>query len=192
MRTALITDFFLLFDFDPQASEYSPDSLRSFQTVAIDSTDCIGKLLLSHPMIEAYKDACALDADRFLALEACQPIGSYKSTVHARLTDEKQFTYLNPTSYRREDYARGIARSAIKASRLASRENLGTRYDFELYGNLAERCDEVDLTRLLESQQRRYEESQTVSVVCTALFFLSIWPLELNRAWAHCKSLGRT
>lgn len=51
------------------------------------------------------------------------------------------------------------------------------------------RNGELDLVRLLEMQQRLFEEHGRVAVVCTALFFLAIWPAPIDHEWTACKSM---
>lgn len=185
LRTAKITDFFLMFDFDPQASEYDPEYLRAFQDAFIDSAGDLGKLLISYPMIESFKDCCALEADEFMGLVAAEPLDSYKEVVHSRLLDRGKAGFDDVRRYQGEDFARGLALTTAKIRAL-----LGDARPAAAYRDLAEECDDVDLPTLLLAQQESYERNGTVMVACTGLFFLSLWPLALNNAWGKCKSMN--
>lgn len=190
LRTASITDVFLLFDFDPQANKYSPKRLRAFQAAFMDSTGDQGRLLLSYPMIEAYKDAGAHSYDDFRALDANRPLSEYKKVVNDRLCAMGKGEYCGLKAYDRETFARCIAFSIAKARFMTTSAGGPAGYNETPRGGLASQCDDIDLVSLLIEQQRLYEEDGTVAVVCTALFFLSVWPVQLDHAWSHCKSMG--
>ena len=189
LRTALVTDVFLIFDFDPHGGNYRPGLLRRFQEAFIDSTGSLGKLLLSYPMIESYKDASALSFDTFRTLEAAQPLKTYKEVVNDRLSNGDRSRYRNLKAYDREVFARGIAASIARACSLTTGKDIQQCYQSIFRSKLSDACDEVDLVRLLEVQQRLFEEHGRVSVVCTALFFLAIWPAPIDHAWTACKSM---
>lgn len=187
LRTAKITDFFLLFDFDPHASEYTEGDLYLFQQAFIDSAGDLGKLLLSYPMVEACKDACAIRTEEFMGLVAGEPIGSYKAAVQKRLVEEGLSRFCDFRKYTAEDFASGIARSVEKASMLVGKAcdvNPG-----EKLRDLAGACDEVDLAELLKVQQEHYRNRGEVPVVGVGLFFLSTWSRELNLAWSKAGTI---
>lgn len=190
LRTASITDVFLLFDFDPQAPKYRPERLRAFQEAFTDSTGCLGKLLLSYPMIEAYRDASAHPFDEFCALYAHQPLSGYKKAVSDRLSKEGMGKYRGINAYDRETFTRGMASSTARACRLVSGRSEQACFNEVLRNDLSLQCDKVDLVRLLIAQQQMYERYQVVAVLCTALFFLSIWPTKVDQAWTSCKSMN--
>ena len=83
----------------------------------------------------------------------------------------------------------GIAASIARACSLTTGKDIQQCYQSIFRSKLSDACDEVDLVRLLEVQQRLFEEHGRVSVVCTALFFLAIWPAPIDHAWTACKSM---
>ena len=187
LRTAKITDFFLMFVFDPHAPAYDPECLRAFQNAFVDSASDLGRLLISYPMVESFKEACALEAEEFMDLEAEEPLSSYKDVVHARLRDRRRADFDDLRKYRGEDFARGLALSTAKTRALLAGDHLNNSLESMRF-DLAAACDEVDLPALLASQQETYGRNGTVPVVCTGLFFMSLWPRALNNAWGRCKS----
>lgn len=183
LRTAKITDFFLLFDFDPHASEYTEEDLYRFQCAFVDSAGDLGKLLLSYPMVEACKEACAVADCEFMELVASEPLGDYKATVQNRLVNDGLARFCDLRKYTAGDFATGVSRSVAKANALLDK---GRRSDRGVaLRDLASACDEVDLPALLKVQQEWYGSRKEVPVVGTGLFFLSIWSRELNGAEAR-------
>lgn len=138
----------------------------------------------------AYKDAGAHSYDEFCMLDARQPLSKYKRDVNDRLCGMGKGEYCGLKEYDRETFARCIALSIAKARSITSPAGARACYNETLRGGLASQCDSIDLVCLLIEQQRLYDERQTVAVLCTALFFLSMWPVELDHAWSHCKSMG--
>ena len=183
LRTAEITDFYLLFDFDPHASEYSGDDLKGFQRAFINSAGDLGKLLLSYPMFESYKVAAALSFEEYIDLCACEPFATYKQVVNGQLREAGKAYYADLRKYQSEDFAQVIAFAATKANSLIGGVSSKPNDALLAITDLANSCDEVDLYALLMAQQRRYEEDGDVPVVCTGFFFLSAWPQLVNDAW---------
>lgn len=189
LRSAEITDFFLLFDFDPHASEYSSEDLGGFQRAFVDSSGDQGKLLLSYPMFESHKDAAALGYEEYLDLCACEPIATYKRVVNDRLSEAKKAKFTDLRKYKRGDFVRIMAFSAAKANALVGNTSMKSLEAVLEITDLAKLCDEVDLYALLKAQQRRFEADGVVPVACLGFFFLSAWPKLVNDAWTRSKPL---
>ena len=63
-------------------------------------------------------------------------------------------------------------------------------YEKVLAWILSEQCVEANLVRLLEARQRMLEERGEGAIICTALFFMTIWPSALEQAWTKRRSDG--
>lgn len=146
--------------------------------------------LLSYPMLESFREACALGMDEYFEMRACMPFSAYKHAVHTRLHEEGLGEYCDLGTYDRMKYAKGAAHTAAKAYALLAGGDLRECHRVIRETDLAACCDAVDLPGLLACQQQTYAQEGTLSSVTTALFFLSAWSRKLNQAWWRCRGMG--
>jgi hypothetical protein len=155
-----------------------------------DSTGEYGKLLLSYPMAEAYREACAAETFvQFASRIAEGRLSSYKDDVSKLLHDlgKEQFTDVGKLD--RSTIARAIAYGVAKAWCLTEGMNPIDAYRRMLSQDIANAVEDVDLYELLSRVQDHYIAHSEVPVLSTCFFFIAEWPQELVRAFNSFKSM---
>lgn len=160
---AFYSDILLVFDFDPQAPDFSPEKIRNMTKYFVESSD-MGKLYINYPMVEAFYHMTSIPDpayDSYYATLDELTSGTYKARVNRenRNHDYRKF------AVGKEECDSVINQNVEKAKRLAEVELgdslLPTQYD------------------ILSAQLRCVLKDSRVAVLSTCAFFIPEYNPEL-------------
>lgn len=147
------TDILLVFDMDPQDSQYSPEHLSTMQAYFSESTE-MGKLYLSYPMIEAFYHLVSLPDpafhERLVAMSELRG-RHYKQRVSRETigSDYRKF------AHSKDEWSQAINHHIAKAKHICLSDD---RFP--------------DMNELLSRQIDELENHSRLFVLCTCVFFI--------------------
>lgn len=165
------SDIILVFDFDPQDHQYSPEKLKEMARYFNESTEN-GKLYLNYPMIESYKDMLILPYDekynnRNISMELLKT-KRYKEVVGARSKIPSIEACSTPV------FDQILLQNIEKASLLVG-------YPF-MISDLERIYEALTQESILMVEAELVESKAMVSVLCTCLWFvIDYGPLKMMR-----------
>lgn len=151
------SDILLVFDLDPQDSNYSEDKIREMIEYFKESTDT-GKLYLNYPMVESFYHMKSIpDPDYFQVEATLEELksGTYKSRVNRenRNHDYRKF------ARNRKECTHVVLQNIQKAQRIVHDEG-----ECDLY--IPRQID------LLNEQIMKLKNENKLFVLCTCVFFV--------------------
>ena len=154
------SDILLIFDFDPQDSQFSAEKILEMSEYFVESTD-MGKLYLNYPMVEAFyhmKSIPDKDYDSYTASLTELKAGQYKSRVNTE-TRNRNYSKFAVT---KTECDKVIWQNIKKAWLIA--EKPGPAGDAK--------PPIPDLTDVLRKQLARMQAENEVAVLCTCPFYI--------------------
>ena len=152
------SDILLVFDYEPQDTNFSPKAIREMQEYFNESTE-MGKLYISYPMIEAYRHFTTLPDPSFNGRFV-----DLSDTQHYKRIVGEQSCIKNINNYDRETFDIITVHNIEKACRLAD-------VPFSII-NSRQCYENIDLLAVLSRQSEATTSSKFIHVLCTALFFI--------------------
>ena len=154
------SDILLIFDLDPQATDYTPEKICEMALYFTESTD-MGKLYLNYPMVEAFyhmKDIPDPDYDTYVATMEELQKGQYKERVNRenRNHDQRKF------AVNKEECNTVIRQNIEKAYLIAT----GATPDDMTAVSVP------DGIQILQEQLKRLSTDDAVAVLCTCVFYI--------------------
>ena len=149
----------LIFDFDPQSTHYSPDSIQKMAEYFVDSAD-MGMLYLSYPMIESfYHVKCIPDNNYMDYTASLAELKGKRETYKGRVSRESCITNRN-TFFDNKALCNIIIRQNLEKAWTITG------------GNPSRDLRPPNQTDIVKAQLEKLKSDSCVDVLCTCVFYI--------------------
>jgi hypothetical protein len=153
------SDILLIFDLDPQDSNFQQEKLYTMQKYFSESSD-MGKLYINYPMVESFYHMKTISDENFL--NRCISFDELKSYKHivSRETINRDYKKF---AKEKSDFSIVILQNFAKAlSIISDKEFLYNEIDVGF----------LDLEKVLHKQLKFLENEKKIYVLCTHIFYI--------------------
>lgn len=150
------TDIILIFDFDPQDTNFSVEKIRKMQNYFIESSD-MGQMYINYPSVESYYYCRSIPDENYnfykIDINDVKHIKQYVDQI--RKSDFKSYA---KDKLQCNDL---IMSNIKKANYLCGKDIFDSNY----------KCS-TRMSNILEKQIEIFEKSKSISILCTCLFYI--------------------